>query len=429
MTTGRTALGLVLAVVLILGTMLATDRAQAGGLFLYEVATPDLGYAAAGNAARAEEPSTLLFNPAGMTRLERTQVQGGLQGLYGYLKFSPDQSTTTSGSNGGNAIGLFPNGSAFVTHALSEDFRVGLGIYSNFGLTEKWQDDWVGRYYTQQSALIGISFTPAVAYRIIDGLSIGAGLNVMYGYLKQTAAVNNAPFNMQDGKLEVSSGAWGVGGNVGLLYEFSKGGRVGVTYTSPVKLDFTATTKFSDVNPLLTGVLKLTGLFDAKLDLGMTVPQTVMGSVYFELTDRWAVLGDVGWQNWASFGRIEVNVVSTTPTSLTTNIGYKDTWHVALGAQYKISDPWRLTFGAAYDSSMTTASNRTLSLATGDAWRFGIGTKYAVKKDLELNLAYEFLWGGSPSVDVNRGPLAGHVAGNYNNTWLQFLTLNATWKF
>ena len=154
-----------------------------------------------------------------------------------------------------------------------------------------------------------------------------------------------------------------------------------------------------------------------------------MGSVYFELTDRWALLGDAGWQNWASFGRIEVNVASTTPTSLTTNIGYKDTWHVALGAQYQISDPWRLTFGAAYDSSITTASNRTLSLPVGDAWRFGIGTKYAVKKDLELNLAYEFLWGGSPSVDVNRGPLAGQVAGNYNNTWIQFLTLNATWKF
>ena len=361
--------------------------------------------------------------------LEGAQVQGGLQGLYGYLKFSPNQSTTTSGSDGGNAIGLFPKGSAFVTHALSDNFRLGFGIFSNFGLAEKWKEDWVGRYPTQQSALLGISLEPAIAWRVIDGLSVGAGLNVMYGYLKQAAAVNNILPGLQDGQLKVNSDAWGIGGNAGLLYEFSKGTRFGVTYTSPVKLDFKATPKFSGLGPGLTGVLQLAGLYNTTLDLGMTVPQTVMTSFYHEFADRWVLLGDFGWQNWERFGRVEVSVATNNPTSLTTNVGYKDTWHVALGTQYQISEPWRLTFGVAYDSSMTTASTRTLSLATEDAWRIGIGAKYALKKDLELGLAYEFLWGGSPSVDVNRGPLAGHVAGDYNNTWIQFLALNATWKF
>ncbi len=264
---------------------------------------------------------------------------------------------------------------------------------------------------------------------MIDGLSIGAGLNVMYGYLKQMAAVNNILPNLQDGQLKVSSDAWGAGGNAGLLYEFSKGTRVGVTYTSPVRLDSTATPKFSGLGPGLTGVLQLAGLYSTNLNLGMTVPQTVMASFYHELTDRWALLGDVGWQNWERFGRVEVSVATNNPTSLTTNIGYQDTYHLALGTQYQISDPWRLTFGVAYDSSMTTASTRTLALAVGDQWRFGIGAKYALKKDVELGLAYEFVWGGSPSVDVNRGPLAGQVAGNYNSTWIQFLALNATWKF
>ena len=418
-----------LATGLALGLLGIAGPARAGGLFLYEVGSQDLGYAGAGNAARAEEPSTVLTNPAGMTRLTGTQIQGGLQGLYGHLEFAPGQSTTTPGSNGGNAIGLLPAGSAFVTHAVSDDFRIGLGIYSNFGLAEKWQDDWVGRYYTQQSTLLGMSFAPAVAYRIVDGLSIGAALNVMYGYLKQVAAVNNAPFNMQDGKLEVNDVAWGVGGNVGLLYEFTKDSRVGVTYTSPVKLNFSATPKFSNVNPLLTGVLKLGGLYQTTLDLGMTVPQIVMASFDVGLTDRWALLGDVGWQNWASFGRVEVNVATNNPVSLTTNVGYKDTWHLALGTQYQVTAPLRLTFGVAYDSSMTDASNRTLSLAVGDAWRFGLGAKYALRQNLDLGVGYEFLWGGSPSVSVNRGPLAGQVSGNYNNTWMQFFSVNVTGKF
>ena len=74
MTAGKTGGQLFLGVVVALGALLAAGLAQAGGLFLYEVGPSDVGYAAAGNAARAEEPSTLLFNPAGMTRLPGTQV-------------------------------------------------------------------------------------------------------------------------------------------------------------------------------------------------------------------------------------------------------------------------------------------------------------------------------------------------------------------
>ena len=42
-----------------------------GGVFLYEVGTPDLGLASAGRAALAEDASTVMGNPAGMSRLDR----------------------------------------------------------------------------------------------------------------------------------------------------------------------------------------------------------------------------------------------------------------------------------------------------------------------------------------------------------------------
>src|SRR5512146_3543826 len=57
--------------------------ACAGGFALYEIGTADVGLAAAGYAARAQDPATVLTNPAGMTRLEGTQVLLGAQLLYG----------------------------------------------------------------------------------------------------------------------------------------------------------------------------------------------------------------------------------------------------------------------------------------------------------------------------------------------------------
>ena len=41
---------------------------------LYEIGTPDLGLAAAGYAARAQDAATVLTNPAGMTRLDKSQL-------------------------------------------------------------------------------------------------------------------------------------------------------------------------------------------------------------------------------------------------------------------------------------------------------------------------------------------------------------------
>jgi long-chain fatty acid transport protein len=418
----------IVAWALLFAAALVPGGAHAGGILLYEVGTPDIGYASAGYASRADGPVTLLTNPAGMTRLDGIQVQVGTEALFGALTFAPDANTTVSGNNGGNAVGFFPNGSVFATFAPWKDVRLGMGVASNFGLSEKWDSGWVGRYYTTQSTLIGLSLLPSVAWHIAGGFSVGATVNVMYGYLKQTVAIQNLEPQAGDGALAVQSGAWGVGGNVGLLYEFSDSSRLGVTYTSPVRLGFSSTPQFSGLGPGLTAALHSSGLDSASINLGMTVPQTVMLSFFQRLSDKWAAMADAGWQNWAAFGTVDVQVTAANPHSLTTNIGYTNTWHGALGGQVQLSEPWQLDFGIAYDSTMTTASNRSLSLAVGDAWRFGLGARWAVDSNWTLGLAYEFLWGGSPSVDVNRGPLAGTVSGSYANTSIQFLTFNFTWK-
>ena len=62
-------------------TLLASSG-QAAGLYLYEVGTPDLGLAAAGRAALAQEASTVMGNPAGMTRLDHSQLTGTLYTLF-----------------------------------------------------------------------------------------------------------------------------------------------------------------------------------------------------------------------------------------------------------------------------------------------------------------------------------------------------------
>ena len=75
-------------------TALIASTAQAGGLLLYEFGTAEPGLAAAGYAARAQDASTAFTNPAGMTRLDGTQVLVGGQLMWLNTQFSVDGATS-----------------------------------------------------------------------------------------------------------------------------------------------------------------------------------------------------------------------------------------------------------------------------------------------------------------------------------------------
>jgi long-chain fatty acid transport protein len=139
-------------------------------------------------------------------------------------------------------------------------------------------------------------------------------------------------------------------------------------------------------------------------------------------------MGDVGWQNWAAFGAVEVGISSSPPVSETHHIDYQDTWHIGGGAQVQLSEAWQLNFGVAYDSAMTNDQSRSLSLSLASQLRLGVGAQVVLDRHWNLGMSSELLWGGSPMVDANRGPLSGHVSGRYENTYILFLAFNFTWK-
>ncbi len=414
--------------------VLTSNLARAGGISLYEVGTEDVGLASAGYSARAQDASTVFTNPAGMTRLAGDQLTLGAQVLYGDLGFSIEQGTTPAlGSNsGGNPVGWFPGGGMFYSHSVSPDVKLGIALTGNFGLAVKYDAGWVGRYRAQEGTLIGVSILPSAAWRVNENLSVGASLNAMYGKLKNEVAVNNIIGS--DGSLSLDDNAWGVGANVGLLYEIDGGTRFGITYNSPVNLNFRAQPQWSDLGPGTRALLASRGLLDAGVDLGITVPQGVNASFYREIDPRWAILGSIGWQQWSKFGEVNVGIDSNNPIGLTTSLDFKDTWHLAAGAQYKWSDAWLLNGGIAYDSGFQDNNNVSLALPANAAWRFGVGGQKEESKTFNWGWSFEYLYGGNLHTNITgSAPVAlggrGDVVGSYSSANVLFFAANFNWKF
>ncbi len=410
----------------VLASVAAAPAAHGAGLIFYEMATPDMGTASAGRAALAQDAATAFGNPAGMTRLDGSQVLVGVQPAYGISKFDADPATTTGGGNGGNALGPIPSLGLYGVHGITQDLKVGLSISSYFGLAAQYEDDWVGRYYGVKSELVTFGAFPVAAYRVNPWLSVGGGAQILYGTQESESAVNNIVG--PDARLRVKGDDVGYGWMAGVLLEPLPGTRFGLGYLSKVDLDFEDEARIKGAGPLLELLLDRTGLAGSEVDLGFNVPQQVTASGYHELTDRLAVVGNVVWQDWSEFGRVGLGLTATDGSGLTYDLDYDDTWGVSLGVRYRVADRWLWSVGAAYDTSPASQSNRSVNLPLDRQIRLATGIQYHLSERVTVGAAYTYLDLGSADLDLDRGPLAGRVEGDYSPNAVHFLNVNCAFR-
>ena len=402
------------------------QTAYAGGLYLYETGIPDVSTAFAGLAARAEDASTAFSNPAGMTRLTGTQMLVGIQPLIINSEFDPGSGTTTGGGDGGNAGGIMPAGGSYFVFDTSDTCKVGLALNSFAGLGLNYDDDWAGRYYVQNTVLTTFALSPSIGFKISDKLSLGAAVHFVYGSTETKVAVNNVLPALPDGSMKIEDTTFGIGGRLGVLVEPRNDLRIGLVYQTPIQLDFSDSPDFDNLGP---GLAFLAPRALDTIDMSMTLPQQVMASVMFQATDKLDLMANVGWQDWSEFGQDIVSVHTAGQRELTTNIDYDDTWHFAVGTRYALTPQWRVSVGVAYDSSMADDDARSPTLPVDRTWRYAGGVHYVWSEDLNLDLGYEYIDTGKAEIDVERGPLAGRLQGDYDPNAIHVINLSVAYRF
>jgi long-chain fatty acid transport protein len=419
---------------MLLALLTPLSPAWAGAIWLYEMATPDQGTAAAGRAALGLDASTAWANPAGMTRLEQSQLLLGIGPLVIQSEFDVKPGTTTSGG-GADITSVLPLASGYYVQSLTTDFKLGLGLTTLPGLAADYGDSWAGRYFLEKAALFGVAASPVAAYRILPWLSVGAGPSFGISVLRQDSAINNIAERLPDGELKIRSHGFGVGGVVGVMIEPTATTRFGVQYTTP--MSFTYENIIDSVQGLGPGLrtlfIAVGGLLEipagSQVDLKLTMPQQVMASAYHQFNDRLALMGNFGWQNWNAFGQPSVIVHGNPNRRFTVDQGYEDTFHTAIGIHYRVAEKWLLMGGFAYDSSAVSDSRRTVAFPVDEQFRYAIGVQWAVTKDITLGAMYTLIDAGSAPINQSRGPLTGTLVGDYSPNLLHAIGFNLAWRF
>jgi len=377
----------------------------AAGFQLYEVSSPEMGFAGAGQAAFAENAAISYFNPAGMTQLKHSQMLLGTQMMIVNAQFQQNSKTTISGDDGGNAGNLFPGFAAYYVYSYSNNLKFGLSVNTPYVGGLNYSNGWVGRYSVQSVSLVTINVNPSVAYRVNQWFSVGGGVSVEYTDYREDIAASIPADG--DGQINVKMNAFTPGFNFGLLFTPQPGTRIGLAYRSEMSRNLRGSTTF----------YRLSGTPPVSTEL--KTPQTLILSAYQNLTKKVAVLADLGWADWSVFNNTIINVSGVTATIPR---HWKDTWRIGLGFKYDVTSKLALQLGASYDSSVTKANDRLPDLPMDRQYRFGTGVIYKITKSATLNLAYEYMDFGKAA--INNTTSNGTLAGNYPVNNINAFTLN-----
>ena len=362
--------------------------------------------------AQADDPSAIYFNPAGLTQLKGNNIMVGAT----YLGLDGGEFTGTTPLTGGATASetqksldfIIPN--AYFTRTTSDGYiAYGVGIFTPFGLGQEYENKNTSIFRNQitKIELQTVVVNPTIAFKINEYLSVGAGIDWMWGQAKLEKTPVASVGNLYNSTLESDWGldgdAWGY--NFGLLLKPTENFRIGVNYRSPFTLKIKdADVTISNTNPAYaSGAL---GATPSSTKGGATVamPATfALGAAY--TIGKLTVEADADWTFWSSFSSLPITVQNPVPTLFSTDNPkqWEDVIAFRLGVEYRVTDPLSLRAGFVYDPTPVPGStmgpllpdSTKLDYTVGagykiGAWTIDVSGMYIDKKDRTVsNIRFE----------------------------------------
>lgn len=376
--------------------------AQAAGFYIQEQSVKGLGTAFAGSTTSIDDASTVYYNPAGMTKLDRMQINAGVDLLIPGGDVDDNGTTSALGAPIGGTTGN-PYDPTPVPHLYAvtplEDYVglplwAGIGVTAPFGLGNEYDDDYFGRFDSTESELTTINIAPSIAYKATEWLSIGGGIDIQYADADLKSTVFGGP-GTTEGESQLKGDDWSVGYNIGIQAnpDFIPNTEFGLHYRSAISHELDG-----EVN--VTGLTAIPDSFrDGTADLDL--PDILTFGVAHDVTPKTRVMAQATWFGWNNFQDIDADTnVGIDPAPVEQN--YSNTMAFSIGAEHELNETWTVRAGYQFDETPTNDEFRTTRTPDGDRNWFSGGATYTFNNNLDLDFAATYIDIGDETIDVSR---------------------------
>ncbi|MBN1447562.1 MAG: outer membrane protein transport protein [Bacteroidetes bacterium] len=379
-----------LSAVLCILLTLPPAEAFAGGFQLNEHGARSMAQASA-FAARANDPSAIFFNPAGLSFQRGAQIMAGATLIApSYSYYGPSNLNSNEQWDMKNNLFYPPN--VYLTNTWTDGMlkglAIGIGLTTPFGLGTEWDDDWIGRSVTREIELQTFYVMPTISYAFNDWFSVGVGANVVFSSVMLRRAVTNFDpvLNLE---LE-GSGDIAFSWNAGIILKPVEDISFGFTYRAETQVDFEGE---ADFHPPAT----LAALFPGgDVTTGIALPATWFAGIAWAVTEDFDVEFDLQGIGWSSYDKLALdfavdaeNTPGVSQTDVSSPKDYEDTFIARLGAEYRIPlSGIAIRAGYFYDSNPVPDKSLEPLLPDSDRHGLNIGIGLDVIPNIRLDAAY-----------------------------------------
>ena len=367
--------------------------------------------------ARADDPTAVFFNPAGITQLEGTQIACGASLSLGYAEIktkSPQGKTHTTHND------MIPRfiPYAYLTRELNDRLWFGIGLIPRFAQCARFPSDWPGRYNNTNALVKGFEINPSLAWKATEKLSLAAGLRVIRfeATLDQEVPVFNFHSRLKGDSIAP-------GWNAAVHYKAFDWAYAGISYRSRVTQNVGGRVKFTGRPDYLRKIFPNT-----HFDMNVNLPAELYSGVVFFPRERLSIEASTVFTMWRCYDHLR-STFDEPVAGARQKIIQKDwhnVWRYQLGFEYKAA-PWLdLRLGLVYDNEpqprhtvdYTLPCYDRIMVCTGlgfhwSAWSFD--TSYTFKQ--------------SKKRDVKARPADGVLDGELSDTHAYYIGCGITYKF
>jgi long-chain fatty acid transport protein len=304
--------------------------------------------AMAHTSAHAEDASVAFFNPAGISFIPaKLSVAAGGFGISNKITYQ--NTSTLQQTETDNPLGT-PIYAA-VAYKIMDNVSVGFSFSTPFGSTIEWPNDWEGKEIVQKLELKSYFFQPMISVKLAPWASFGASYIYAKGKVDWTKALTQygGQLNLLD------DSATGHGFGFGFYFQPDNKWDVSLAYRSPVDMKAKeGKATFMVPSSLLSNFNGGSDNFKATLPL---VDEYTVGVTY-KVTPKWLISADYNYHGWERYSKLtlDFNTVAAgnqpnDPTVSVSPKNFKNTSSVRIGTQYAFNDMIFGRFGWYYDQS------------------------------------------------------------------------------
>lgn len=340
-----------------------------------------VGMAGAGSALFVDG-SSIFYSPGALAKMDHNELSIGASAVMYRSAFREYNSVDKHHTK----FKISPPFSLFATFGPKDSWwKAGLGIYTPFGGSVDWGDQWPGKYELNYLQMRAIYIQPTLSFKLTENFGIGGGFVYNVGFVDLGRSIPVANGAGEAGKAELSGVGTGMGFNVGVHYNLEDDFAISLSYRSKV------VTKLKDGDAEFTVPQALAASFpNTKFDADLPLPGSFNLGISFPVGEKVDIAADATIIGYDIYKELVFDYHDNTPvlTDTRQTKNYENGFSGKVGLNYQTNDKLALRAGAGY--VYTPVRGPFVSPETPDNNRLmgSIGFTYDINDKWDITGAY-----------------------------------------